>query len=187
MTHSMTRRGALAARASVAAGAAALPLGVGTAAAQFDPSPFGGGSGLPAGLRFGDLVVDASRLARLGNIGDAERVTAVLTRQLREVFADIIVPRGAGGATLVARISSISMPSYVGSRAYNGKDGGGGNDTLEGVGIVTSGRQVLAQVPILSVLSPTYSGSWYQPDIEAKRLVSVCHHFAWWLRREMGV
>ena len=186
MTHSMTRRGALAALAS-AAGAAALPLAAGPAAAQFGPSPFGGGSSLPAGLRFGDIAVDASRLARLGNPGDAERVTTVLTRQLREVYADITVPRGTGGATLVARISSISMPSYVGSRAYNGKDGGGGNDSLEGVGIVASGRQVLGQVPILSVLSPTYSGSWYQPDIEAKRLVSICHHFAWWLRREMGV
>ncbi len=182
------RRAALGFLVSAAAGAA-LPFGglSPTAAQVPGAAPFGGAVSLPAGLRFREVAVDASRLARLGNEAGAVMVTGVLTRQLHEVFADLIVPRGAGGATVLAKISSIYLTSYTGSRAYNGRDGGGGNDNLEGVGIVSSGGQVLAQVPILSVLSATYSGAWYQPDIDERRVASICHHFAWWLRREMGV
>ncbi len=186
------RRTALGLLVSAAAGAA-LPLGRTSQASAQSPGslPFpgsGGGTvGLPAGLRFHEIAVDASRLARLGNEDGAVVVTRVLTRELHQVFADLMAPRGAGGATLVARISSIYLGSYTGSRAYNGRDGGGGNDNLEGVGVVSSGGQVLAQVPILSVLSASYSGAWYNPAIDEKRVVSICHHFAWWLRREMGV
>ncbi|MGI3902787.1 MAG: hypothetical protein ACRYGP_14415 [Janthinobacterium lividum] len=182
------RRAALGLLVSAAAGAA-LSLGrLSPAAAQgLAPTPFGDSVGLPAGLRFRDVVVDASRLARLGNEAGAALVTQVMTRQLQEVFADLMAPRSAAGATLVAKISSIYLGSYTGSRAYNGKSGGGGDDNLEGVGIVSSGGRVLAQVPILSVLTPSYSGAWYQPNIDELRTVSICHHFAWWLRREMGV
>lgn len=187
MTQRTTRRTALGLIASAAAGAA-LPLGrVAPAAAQLGPSPLAGGVALPAGLRFRAVGVDASRLARLGNVAGAEVVTQVLTRQLQGVFADLMAPRGTAGAALVARISSIYLAPYAGTRSYNGRDGGGNNDNLEGVGIVSEGGQVLAQVPILSVLDAAYSGAWYQPDIDAKRVTSICHHFAWWLRREMGV
>lgn len=186
MIQRTTRRTALGLIASAAAGAA-LPLArVAPAAAQLGASPLGGAA-LPAGLRFRAVGVDASRLARLGNVAGAEVVTQVLTRELQGVFADLLVPRGAAGATLVARISSIYLAPYAGTRSYNGRDGGGNNDNLEGVGIVSEGGQVLAQVPILSVLDAAYSGAWYQPDIDAKRVSSICHHFAWWLRREMGV
>jgi hypothetical protein len=173
----------------LAAAGAALPFGFpATASAQgLGPAPFGGVAALPPGLRFGDVAVDASRLARLGNEAGAAAVTRVLERQLQETFADLMAPHGAGGATLVAKISSLYLADYTGSRAYNGRNGGGGNDNLDGVGIVSSGGQVLAQVPILSVLTPSYSGAWYLPDIEERRVVSICHHFAWWLRREMGV
>ncbi len=185
MTETPTRRAALAFMATAGAGAALSLAGAVPAAAQLAPAPFGGAAGLPAGLRFGRIEVDTSRLLRLGDVAGSEVVTRVLTRQLQEVFADLAAPRG--GATLVARISSIYLASYVGSRAYNGRDGGGGNDNLEGVGIVSSGGQVLAEVPVLSVLSASYSGAWYQPDIDERRVLSICHHFAWWLRREMGV
>ena len=182
------RRTALGLLVSAAAGTV-LSLGRSSSAAaqSLGSTPFGGTAGLPAGLRFRNVVVDASRLARLGNEAGAALVTQVLTRELQEVFADLMAPHGAAGATLVAKISSIYLSSYTGSRAYNGRSGGGGDDNLEGVGIVSSGGQVLAQVPILSVLTPSYSGAWYQPDIDERRTASICHHFAWWLRREMGV
>lgn len=187
MTDRTTRRAVLGLLASAAAGAA-LPLGrISPAAAQLGPAPFAGASALPAGIRFRAVGVDASRLARLGNVAGADVVTQVLTRQLRSVFADLMAPRGAAGATLEARISSLYLADYAGTRSYNGRSGGGNNDDLEGVGIVSSGGQVLAQVPILSVLDAGYSGAWYQPGIDAKRVDAICHHFAWWLRREMGV
>ena len=187
MTDRTSRRAALGLLASAAAGAA-LPLGlVAPAAAQLGPAPFAPTEALPAGIRFRAIGVDASRLARLGNVAGADTVTRVLTHQLQGVFADLMAPRGAAGATLVARISSIYLASYVGTRSYSGRDGGGNNDNLDGVGIVSSGGHVLAQVPILSVLDAGYSGAWYQAGIDARRLESICYHFAWWLRREMGV
>lgn len=177
---SVTRRSALALIA-----AAALPQGLPTpAAAQLGPAPVA----LPPGLRFRDVAVDTSRLARLGDPAAADLVATDLTRSLREVFADLLAPsRAAGGATLSARISSLFLADYAGTRSYNGRDGGGNNDDLEGVGIVSSGGRVLAEVPILSVLDAGYSGAWYEPDIDARRVASICHHFAYWLRREMGV
>jgi hypothetical protein len=185
---SIPRRAALGLLVSAAAGAAwSVGRSAPAAAQALGPTPFGGGTALPAGLRFHDVVVDASRLARLGNEAGAAAVTRDLTHQLHQVFADLMVPHGTGGATLVAKISSLYLADYTGSRAYNGRNGGGGNDNLDGVGIVSSGGQVLAEVPILSVLTPSYSGAWYLPDIDQRRVVSICHHFAWWLRREMGV
>lgn len=187
MTILTTRRTALGLLASAAAGAV-LPLGrVAPAAAQVGLAPAAAGAGLPAGLRFRSVAVDASRLARLGNLAGAEAVTAALTRELGAVFADLMAPRGTAGAALVARISSLYLADFVGTRSYSGRDGGGNNDDLEGVGIVSSGGRTLAEVPILSVLDASYSGAWYQPDIDEKRVASICHHFAWWLRREMGV
>ena len=183
----ITRRSALGLLASAAAGGV-LPLGrVDFAAAQIGPSPFAAGAGLPAGLRLRGVAVDASRLVRLGDAAGAEAVTVVLTRELGAVFADLMAPRGAAGATLVARISSLYLADDVGTRSYNGRDGGGNNDDLEGVGIVSSGGRTLVEVPILSVLDAGYSGAWYQPGIDGLRVTSICHHFAWWLRREMGV
>ncbi len=175
----LTRRAALGLAASAAAGAALSS----PALAQI-----GAGSGLPAGLRFRTIAVDTARLAALGNRTGADLVARALARHLGAVFADLMAPRDAGAATLVARVSSLYLTAYAGTRDYGGHRGSGaGNDDLEGVGIVTAGGRVLAEVPILSVLSPGYSGSWYLPDIDLKRIDSISYHFAWWLRREMGV
>lgn len=175
----LTRRAALRLAASAAAGATvSFP-----ALAQL-----GAGSGLPAGLRFRTIAVDTARVAALGNSTGADLVAQALARNLRAVFADLMAPRDAGGATLVARVSSLYLSAYAGNRDYGGRHGtGAANDDLEGVGIVTAGGRVLAEVPILSVLSPGYSGAWYLPDIDVRRIDSISHHFAWWLRREMGV
>lgn len=177
----LTRRAALRLGAAAAGAVLSSP-----ALAQL--GQIGGGSGLPAGLRFRTIAVDTARVAALGNGTGADLVAQALGRNLRTVFADLMAPRDAGGATLVARVSSLYLSSYAGNRDYGGRHGtGAANDDLEGVGIVTSGGRVLAEVPILSVLNPGYSGAWYLPDIDRRRIESISHHFAWWLRREMGV
>ena len=182
-----TRRAALGLLASAAAGAA-LPLArTGPASAQLAPSPFGAPKALPPGLRFGAMAVDADRVARLGNPGGAALVVRHLTRQLRAVFADLLVAPGAGGATLTARISSLYLASYAGTQSYGHRSEGPNNDDLEGAGVLSSGGRVLAEVPLLAVLDAGYSGAWYLPDIDERRIASISHQFAYWLRREMGV
>lgn len=186
MTTFLTRRSALSLLASAAAGAA-LPLARSTpAAAQFGPSPFGvPGAGLPAGLRFGAFLIDTDRIAHFGNPEDAERLERVLTRQLHAVFGDRVAPRGQGAATLAVRISSLYLPPWAGGR--RGGNGGEGPDSIEGVGTVTASGRVLSETPVLATLPPSYSGAWYEPDIDRKRITSLSYQFAYWLRREIGI
>lgn len=170
--------------------AAALPPCRPAAAQASGGSPLlpGAGTALPARLRFRTVAVDTAPLARLGSPATADLVGHVMGRKLHDVFADLIAPGDGGGATLVARISSITLVPYVSGRSYGGRSsGGGGNDNIEGVGIVRAGGRVLTEVPVLTVLDPGYSGAWYLPDIDALRVDSICHQFAYWLRREMGV
>ena len=175
MTHRVTRRAMLCALAWA-------PSAASRAHAQASAS------GRPAGLRLRTVVVDASRVAALGDPSGADRLAHVLARQICAVFGDLMAPGDAGGATLVARMSSLYLTSYAGSRDYGGRhSSGSGNDSLEGVGLVTSGGRRLSETPILAVLDPGYSGPWYLPDIDDRRVDSISHQFAWWLRREMGV
>ena len=175
MTPRLTRRTALLALAATPALAAAFPA--------FAQVP---GASPAAGLRIRSVVVDATRVAALGNPDGADRLAVVLARQMRKVFADLIVPN-ATDATLVARISSLYLVSYAGSGTFGRRGSGGGDDSLEGVGIVTAGGRAVSQTSVLAVLDPGYSGPWYLPDIDERRLESIAYQFAWWLRREMGV
>ena len=139
-------------------------------------------------LRLRTVVIDATRVAALGNPGGADRLAVVLAREMRKVFADLMAPHAADGATLVARISSLYFVPFAGGRDYGGSNSSGsGSDSLDGVGIVTSGGRALSQTPILAILDPGYSGAWYLPNIDELRLDSISYQFAWWLRREMGV
>lgn len=187
MTLLPTRRSALGLMA--AAAGAALPLArVAPAAAQLGPSPFGpspfGGAGLPSDLRFGAVAVDTSRIARLGNAVGADLLARDLERQLRVVFADRMAG-GGRGAALLARVNSLYLSLYTGGRSGSGQ--GLGPDNIEGVGLVTSGGRVLSQTPLYTTLDPSYSGAWYLPDIDRRRIDSISYQFAYWLRREMGI
>ena len=186
MTTLPTRRTTLRLLASAAAGAA-LPLAPGApAVAQVGPSPFGGpGAGFPAGLRIGAVLIDTDRIARLGNPDGAELLQRDLSRQLHTVFGDRFASRGAGGATLAVRITSLYLPPWAGGR--RGGNSGEGPDSIEGVGTVTLGGRALSETPVLATLSPSYSGTWYDPDIDLRRAASLSYQFAYWLRREMGI
>ncbi|RYC33972.1 hypothetical protein D3273_01610 [Lichenibacterium minor] len=184
MTLLPTRRAALGFLASAAAGAA-LPLARSApAAAQFGPSPFDAPAAVPAGLRFGTVSADTSRIARLGNPVGAQILQRDLDRQLRVVFADLM-GGGSRGAALLVRVNSLYLGLYTGGRAGSGQ--GIGPDNIDGVGLVSSGGRVLSQTPIYTTLDPSYSGAWYLPDIDRRRIDSISYQLAYWLRREMGI
>ena len=162
-------------RRAVLAGLASLPLAVPPAArAEADA----------AALSFRSIAVDASPLARFGGGGTAAALTPILQAQLRRVFADRLRPGDLRAPSLVARITSLSMPSYVG---YEDVDGFGPKDNIEGDGLVVAGRQTLSSTHILTSLSPSYSGAYNTPGIDRLRLDSIAYQFAYWLRREMNL
>ncbi len=176
-----TRRAVLGHAAAAAAGFVFPVASASRAGAQTGPRPG------PEGLRLRRIAVDTSRVAAIGSPTAADLLARELTRHLRQVFGDLIAAQEVGGATLVARISSLYLTSFVGGRAHGRRGEGSGNDSLEGVGIVSKGSGVVSETPVLSVLDPAYSGAWYLPDIDERRIDAIARHFAYWLRREMGV
>jgi hypothetical protein len=46
---------------------------------------------------------------------------------------------------------------------------------------------MLSETPVLTTLPPSYSGAWYDPNIDRRRVSSLSYQFAYWLRREMGI
>lgn len=171
ITRGLTRRGVL----TVLGAWAMAPLS--RASAEQAPG---------ADLRFGVITVDTSPLARKGlSAAATAAIHEQLALALAQVFADRMAPRQSP-ATLVARIDSFSLASYAGDDvgAFGGPTD---TDYLEGAGLVVSGGRVLSTTPILSALAASYSGAWYLPDIDARRIASITHHFAYWLRREMGL
>ncbi len=170
-TQDLTRRSTLAALAALAMMSATR------ASAEQAPG---------SDLRFRGITVDTSPLTRKGlSAAATAAIHDDLARALAQVFADRMVPN-RDAPTLVARIDSFSLASYAGDDV--GAFGGPTNtDYLEGSGLVVSGKQVLSTTPILSALAASYSGAWYLPDIDARRIASITHHFAYWLRREMGL
>ena len=136
-------------------------------------------------LRFRTIVVDTSRLAALGSPTTADLVRQALAAEARTIFADRLAPADARASSLTIRIDSITLASYADNAPAFG--GMGNTDYLEGAGIVSSGGHVVSTTPVLSALDASYSGAWYQPDIDRKRIVSLSHHFAYWLRRQMGL
>jgi hypothetical protein len=136
---------------------------------------------------FRAVRVDASAIAALGRPGFARTVEALVQPRANEVFADRLAPGQRGAPVLVLRIDSISMPGYAGlSRRRGPGHFDEQNDTLEGEGLVVAANgAVLQRVPILSALSPGYSGAYYLDDIDARRVSNIGWHFASWVKRRL--
>ena len=141
----------------------------------------------PAALRFRAIAIDTSRLAALGDPQMADVVQRLLAPELRRTFGDLMAPGDKAAPSLVVRIRSISLSDYAGSRSYGGRDGTKNVDYLEGAGVVTMSGHVVSETPVLSALDAGYSGPWYLPGIDERRVASITQHFAYWLRREMAV
>ncbi len=139
----------------------------------------------PATLRFRRIVVDASRVTRFGSAALAALIERQLGIDAARVFTDRLVPADSHAPQLVIRIDSLQLASYVGSRGPH--RGSTDTDYLEGAGLVVAGGRVLSTTPILSALDASYSGAWYLPTIDERRVASISYHFASWLRRQMGL
>ena len=141
----------------------------------------------PVAVRFRTIAIDTSRLAALGAPQVADMVQRLLAPELRQTFGDLMAPGDKTAPSLVVRIRSLSLSDDVGSRSYGGRDGTKNVDYLEGAGVVTMNGHVVSETPVLSALDAGYSGPWYLPGIDERRVSSITQHFAYWLRREMGV
>ena len=143
---------------------------------------------LDADLRFRAIRVDASALAQSASPGYARRVEALVAPRAAAVFADRMANGERGAPILVLRIDSLSLSGFAGlSRRRGGSSFNGQNDYLEGEGLVVAGNgAVLSRVPILSALSPSYSGSAYAEDIDARRVSNIGWHFASWVKRKLA-
>lgn len=154
----------------------AAPLGLATRGAR--------AQAVGAAASFREVQVDASPLLAYGGGGSAAILTPALLQALRRVFADRLTPSDARAPVLVARITNVYLSSYDGARTF---DAFGGNDNIEGDGIVTRGGQVLSTTHILTEVPPSYSGSIVTPNLDLIRYDSIARQFAYWLRREMNL
>ena len=132
--------------------------------------------------RFGAVRVDVQPLIARGGRGPAQLIAAVLPGKLAESFADRVGAE-AKAPVLVARIDQIYLSGIESTNSGFGKFGS--IDTLEGAGVVVAGRQVLSTTPLRVTLPASYSGVYYLPDFDQRRIVSLCESFASWLRREV--
>ena len=138
----------------------------------------------PAPTRFSRLVVDVDRLRALGLGRFAEFVRAAAADEAAKVFADRI---GPGGATLVVRLTGLSMRSYTGSSSLKGSSGMGENDFLEGEALILGpGGAVLARKPQLLPLPASSGGAWYAEDGERRRAEIISRTYVEWVRRTLG-
>lgn len=167
MTHLIARR-------AVLAGSVAL-LGSGFVSAEAEGTV----------ARFSGVRVDTAPLAARGGGSAASIIQAVLPGKMQAVFGDLVSVGARGYPLLVARIDTIFLPGYADNR--EGNLYALQRDTMSGAGLVVAGREVRATTPLNVNLPPGYSGSWYLPDIDARRIDSLCYQFAYWLRREMQI
>ena len=139
---------------------------------------------VPPGTRFSRIVVDVDRLKALGLGPFAEYVRMAAADEARQVFADRI---GPGGATLVVRLTGLSMRSYTGSSSIRGSGGLGENDYLEGEALILGpGGVVVARKPQLLPLAASSGGAWYREDGERRRVEIISRYYVQWLRRTLG-
>lgn len=168
-------------RRTLLATALALPFGAATRGAWAQ----GFGSAAPAAVAsFRAVQVDASPLLAYGGGGSAAILTPALLQAMRRVFADRLTPGDSRAPVLVARITNVYLSGYDGAQTF---DAFGGNDNIEGDGIVSRGGQVLSSTHILTEVPPTYSGSIVTQNLDLIRYDSIAKQFAYWLRREMNL
>ncbi|MGY2047514.1 hypothetical protein [Methylobacterium sp. JK268] len=145
-----------------------------TAAAPLDP-----------GARFSALRVDVEPLRARGLGAFAETLAGDLREALARSFADRI---GASGPVLVVRVTGVTLTAYAGSQVRRGRGGGTDTDYLDGEALVLGRRgEVLLRHPQLSAIPASSGGAWYDPRAERRRVTALAEHYAWWLRRGLGL
>jgi hypothetical protein len=80
---------------------------------------------------------------------------------------------------LAVHIQSIYLTSYVDTRQPQANV-----DWMEGsAALIGPGHQLTGPYPLLVNVPAAYSGAWYLPDIDTRRIDYLCYVFAQWLRR----
>ncbi|MFC0219635.1 hypothetical protein FHS82_002044 [Pseudochelatococcus lubricantis] len=168
-------------RAFVMTGGAAVAAALGGCAESRDV-PLSAADG--AALRLRSVTVDTAPLRALGLTPWANLVQASMQPELDRLFAGRLVPRDKGADRLVARVDSVSLSSWSGGggggRWYSG---GGDSDYMDGYAVVIGpdGRE-RARYHILLALPSSFSGAWYLPDIDNRRIIGLSRTFARWVR-----
>lgn len=130
--------------------------------------------------------VDVGPLAARGGGSAAAVIARALPGFMASTFADRIAATNTRAPVLVAQIQTIFMSDF-GDIPGNGVDAVGHMDTLSGAGVVVGATGPLSTVPLTVHLPAGYSGAYYLPDIDVRRITSLCESFASWLRREMNL
>lgn len=136
--------------------------------------------------RLSGLRVDVDPLLAIGGRGSAQVVARVLPGKLATEFADHLATGDRRAPVLVARVDRLSLSAYADAQSV-GFSAFGTMDSMEGAGVILAGRQTLSTTPLRVTLPAGYSGAYYLPDIDERRIVSLCESFASWLRREMNL
>jgi hypothetical protein len=136
-------------------------------------------------LRFRGVQVDTRPLAAIGGGGSAALIQKLLPAELSSAFADRLAPGDAKAPLLVARIDHLFLSAFADAPSP-GYDAMGNMDQMDGAGLVVSGRQVVSTTPLRVSLPASYSGAYYLPDIDQRRIASLCMSFASWLKREIA-
>ncbi|SEG83350.1 hypothetical protein [Bosea lathyri] len=131
----------------------------------------------------GAIRVDVSRLVEQGWGPNAAAIKAGLERELALALGPAF--RRGAGPLLFVKVNGIFMPSYAGGGGGGRFGGGGGsNDSFDSVAtLIGPDNRVLATYPILSSLSSGYSGAWYLPDIDQRRINALIQTNAAWIKR----
>lgn len=134
-----------------------------------------------AGPRFSTIKVDTRPLSLIGGGASATAVQRILPAKMQSVFADLIGSGDRRSPAIVARIDRLYLASFVDNTPPGFSFGN--MDTMDGAGVVVG----QGETPLHVTLSPSYSGAYYLPDIDLRRIDSICYQFAYWLRREMNL
>ena len=129
-------------------------------------------------VTIGAIRVDTGPLAAKEQSATAAAIRPMLEREL----ASLRSAGGGRGATLQVTVTGLYLTSYAGGAAATL-----GNDTLESVAVLVGpdGREI-ARYPIMSIMAPSFSGAWYLPDINQRRIEALVANNAQWIRRAVG-
>jgi hypothetical protein len=128
-------------------------------------------------VAIGAIHVDTAPLAAKGASATAAQIKPMLERELASLRT-----ASRGGATLQVSVTGLYLTSYAGGAAATL-----GNDTLESVAVLigADGREI-ARYPILAIMSPSFGGAWYRPDVNQRRVEALVGSNAQWIRRAVG-
>ncbi len=128
-------------------------------------------------VAIGAIRVDTGPLAAKGQSATAAAIRPMLERELASLRS-----AARHSATLHVTVTGLYLTSYAG-----GQSATLGNDTLESEAVLvgTDGRE-LARYPVMSIMAPSFSGAWYLPDINQRRIDALVANNAQWIRRALG-